>query len=57
MFSKRVGFIDQIDSPTERKMKAMSKRARNPGRTTNLKDAIKLIREKRLRGMSEELFP
>ena len=56
MLSRGIGFMDNIDSLAERKMKAMSARARNPRRTLDLEDAIKLIREKRHGGTSKELF-
>lgn len=56
MLSRGIEFIDNIDTLTERKMKAMSARARNPRRTVKLEDAIKLIREKRHGGTSKELF-
>ncbi|MFG1450078.1 MAG: hypothetical protein AAE983_05495 [Thermoplasmataceae archaeon] len=49
-------FIDNIDTLTERKMKAMSERAKHPERTVKLDDAIKLIKEKSHGRMSKELF-
>jgi hypothetical protein len=49
-------FVDSIDSLTERKMKVMSARAKNPTRSTDLKNTIKFMKRKRLGGMSEELF-
>ncbi|MEM0135810.1 MAG: hypothetical protein QXU18_11420, partial [Thermoplasmatales archaeon] len=52
-------FIDNIDSLTERRMKAMSQRAnsaRNANRYTNIQDAIRSIKDNRFRGSSKELF-
>ena len=56
MLSSGHEFIDNIDSLTERKMKAMSLRAKNPLRVQQLETAIKLLRGKRLRSTSKELF-
>ncbi|MEM0134364.1 MAG: hypothetical protein QXU18_03945 [Thermoplasmatales archaeon] len=59
MLSTGHEFIDNIDSLTERKMKAMSQRAnsaRNANRYTNIQDAIRLIKDNRFRGSSKELF-
>ena len=56
MLSRGMEFVDSIDSLTERKMKAMSARAKNPPRAMDLKDTIKFIKRKRLGGMSKELF-
>ncbi|MEM3858846.1 MAG: hypothetical protein QW478_05510, partial [Candidatus Micrarchaeaceae archaeon] len=59
MLSTGHEFIDNIDSLTERRMKSMSQRtnsARNANRYTNIQDAIKLIKDNRLRGSSKEFF-
>ena len=56
MLSGGMEFVDSIDSLTERKIKAMSARAKNPTRSTDLKNTIKFMKRKRLGGMSEELF-
>ena len=56
MLSSGHEFIDNIDSLTERKMKAMSLRAKNHLRVQQLETAIKLLRGKRLRSTSKELF-
>lgn len=45
MLSRNMEFVDSIDTLTERKMKGMSERSKNPERTAKLDDAIKLIRE------------
>ncbi|MEM4380178.1 MAG: hypothetical protein QXL01_05800 [Thermoplasmatales archaeon] len=56
MLSTGHEFIDNIDSLTERKMKAMYFRARNHVSVPDLETAIKLLREKGLRLTSKELF-
>ena len=56
MLSRNMEFIDNIDTLTEGKMKAMSERAKHPERTVKLDDAIKLIMEKSHGRMSRELF-
>ena len=56
MLSSGHEFIDNIDSLTERKMKAMSLRAKNPLRVQQPETAIKLLRGKGLRSTSKELF-
>ena len=56
MLSSGHEFTDNIDSLTERKMKAMSLRAKNTLSVPELETAIKLLRGKRLRSTSKELF-
>jgi transposase len=56
MLKKGVDFIDQIDTLTERKMKSMKERAKNPSKVKNVEDVIKYIREKRIKDSSKELF-
>ena len=56
MLTKRVEFMDNIDSLTERKMAAMSVRSRKPQMIRNLEESIGLLKEKRFRRISEEHF-
>lgn len=56
MLTKGVEFVDQIDALTERKMRAMSVRARNPHGIMGLQETIKVLRKDGLRGMSRGLF-
>ena len=56
MLSRGIEFDDGIDSLTERKIKAMSARASNRSADQDIDGAIKLLRERRLKGSSKELF-
>ena len=56
MLSRNVEFIDSIDSLTERKMAAMSVRAKRPAQITDISETVRLLRAQRVRGMSEEPF-
>ena len=56
MLTNRVEFVDNIDSLTARKMAAMSFRSRNPKKIQELEESIRILREKRLRRVSEEHF-
>ncbi|MGC8547354.1 MAG: transposase, partial [Thermoplasmata archaeon] len=56
MLKKGEDFIDQIDTLTERKMKSMKERAKNPSTVKNVEDVIKYIREKRIKDSSKKLF-
>lgn len=56
MLSKRVEFVDNIDSLTERKIAAMYMRSRNPHRIRELEQSIRILRENRLGRLSEEHF-
>lgn len=53
MLTKGEDFVDEIESLTERKMRAMSARARNPKGVQEVQDAIDSLRKRRLRKMSE----
>ena len=56
MLTKRIVFVDNIDSLTERKMAAMSIRSRKPQMVRELEESIKILKEKRFRRMSEGHF-
>ena len=56
MLSKRVEFVDNIDGLTQRKIKAMSERSRNPRAFRELEESIRILREQRLRRLSKEHF-
>ena len=56
MITRRVEFVDKMDNLTERKMTAMSARSRNPQVIRELEESIRVLREKRLRKVSEEHF-
>ena len=56
MLSRNVEFMDSIDSLTERKINAMSARARKPSQDPDISETVKLLREQRLRRRSEEPF-
>ena len=56
MLKKGEDFVDQIDALTERKMKSMKERAKNPSRIRNVEEAIRYIREERIKGPPKELF-
>lgn len=40
MLSKRIGFVDEIDSLTERKIRAMEERAKNPGMSKDIEERL-----------------
>ena len=48
--------MDSIDSLTEKKIAAMSARSRNPHRIRELEESIRILRENRLRRLSEGHF-
>lgn len=56
MLSRNVKFMDDIDPLTERKVVAMSQRARNPRVQIDIEGAAKLLRSKEFRGMSSQAF-
>ncbi len=56
MLSRNVEFMDSIDSLTERKINAMSTRARKPSQDPDISETVILLREQRFRRMSEEPF-
>ena len=59
MLTRNEGFVDQIDSLTERKIRAMHERSVHPHKAQNVEESlkqIKLIRSKRIGGTSKELF-
>ena len=56
MLKKGEDFVDQIDTLTERKMKSMKERAKNPSKVKDVEEAIRYIREKRMKGPPKELF-
>ncbi|GEM_PF-6802759 len=56
MLTKRVEFMDKIDRLTMNKMKAMSIRSRKPHEVKKIEESIKIIMEKKIRGVSKEHF-
>ena len=52
MLTRGEDFVDEIESLTERKMRAMSARARNPKGVQEVRDAIDSLRNRRSRKMS-----
>ena len=56
MLSRGIAFLDEIDSLTERKIESMRARSLHPSRETNVRDTIKLIKNQRMRAMSDKLF-
>lgn len=44
MLVRRVRFIDEIDSLTEKKMRAMSLRARHPEMITEIEEELKVLK-------------
>ncbi len=56
MLTKHVEFVDNIDSLTEKKIAAMSARARNPHAIRKLEESIRVLSKTRLRRVSEEHF-
>ena len=56
MLKKGEDFIDQIDTLTEQKTKSMKERAKNPSGIKNVEEAIRYIREERIKGPLKELF-
>ena len=56
MLSRNVEFMDSIDSLTERKINAMSARAKKLAQDPDISETVRLLKEQRLRRMSEEPF-
>ena len=56
LLKKGEDFIDQIDTLTEKKMKSMKERAKNPSGIKKVEEAITYIREERIKGPLKELF-
>ena len=56
MLTKNIEFEDNIDSLTERKMKAMSMRAKNPGRFKDIEEVEKIFMKKRDQHKTDQLF-
>ncbi len=56
MLTKRVLFIDNIDSLTERKMAVMSVRSRKPEMIQELKEFVRILKEKRFGKVPQEHF-
>ena len=56
MLSRNTEFMDSIDSLTERKITAMSVRAKKPAHITDISDTARLLRSQKFRKMSEEPF-
>ena len=52
MLTRGEDFVDEMESLTERKMRAMSARARNPKGVQEVRDAIDSLRNRRSRKMS-----
>ena len=56
MLSRGIAFLDEIDSLTERKIESMRARSLHPSRERNVRDTIKLIKNQRMKAMSDKLF-
>ena len=56
MLTKHVEFVDNMDSPTKRKIAAMSVRHRNPHRVREMEESIRILRENSLRWLPEGHF-
>ena len=56
MLKNNKEFIDKMDSLTERKMKSMSKKARNAKASETIANSVKIIRQKLLTRSSEHPF-
>ena len=56
MLTKNIEFEDNIDSLTERKRKAMSMRAKNPGRLKDLEEVERIFMKKRDQHKTDQLF-
>ena len=56
MLTRNIEFEDNIDSLTERKMKAMSMRAKNPRRFKDLEEVEKIFMKKRDQHKTDQLF-
>ena len=56
MLVKRVRFIDEIDSLTEKKMRAMSLRARHPEMIAELEEKLKVLKEGGISKMTDQSF-
>lgn len=58
MLRKNGEFVDNMDSLTERKMRSMSQKARNARESENINitQSVKILREKLIKGSSENLF-
>lgn len=56
MLSRSVAFYDEIDSLTEIKMDSMPSGSLHANMKINVKDAIKLIENQRMRAMSDQCF-
>jgi hypothetical protein len=56
MLTRNIEFEDNIDSLTERKMKAMSMRAKNPGRFKDIEEVEKIFMKKRDQHKTDQLF-
>ena len=56
MLTRNIEFEDNIDSLTERKMKAMSMRAKNPRKFKDLEEVEKIFMNKRDQHKTNQLF-
>ena len=56
MLTRNIEFEDNIDFLTERKMKAMSMRAKNPGRFKDIEEVEKIFMKKRDQHKTDQLF-
>ena len=54
MLSRNIEFKDSIDSLTEKKMAALSVRAKKQAHITEISATVRLSRSQKFRGMSEE---
>ena len=56
MLSRNMEFMDSIDSLTERKITAMSARAKTAANVTDISATVRLLKSQMFRRMSEEPF-
>lgn len=56
MLNKGTEFVNRVDSLTEKMMKSLVFRASSVKKNTEIVQSLKLLREKKLRGLQVRLF-
>ena len=56
MLSRHSRFVDEIDSLTEKKIRAMEERAKSPGMSKDIESRAKILRERGIRRVSDQPF-
>ena len=56
MLSRHSRFVDEIDSLTEKKIRAMEERAKSPGMPKDIESRAKILRERGIRRVSDQPF-